>query len=152
MFYRLQHSSHFRLLLLAYLALMLFCILHFDFSLSVKCGLLLLLALVTTLEIFEQLKPLNKLQVGPQSFTVYMPQGGSIELKSLSVRPLFAGIILLRGRRHLADNQFFRLSGWGLLISSNSLSETEYLPFLRQCMALQKQELARVDAARNTYA
>ena len=152
MYYQLQHSNHFRLLLLAYLALTLFCAFHFDLSSTLKLGLLVMLVIVLLYEFRQQQKPLSKLVLGQQSFAIADLKGRWIQLDSISVRPLGAGIVLLRGHCKSSHDHWWSTSTWGLLLASDSLSQREHLPFLRHCIALQEQELIPMEAPGSAYA
>jgi hypothetical protein len=152
MYYQLQHSNHFRLLLLAYVALLLFCTFHFDLTNSLKLGLLTALTAVLVYEFQQQQKPLNKLVLGQQSFAIGNLQGRWVQLDSISVRPLGAGIVLLRGRCKSSHKRFWRKSTWGLLLASDSLSRREQLPFLRHCIALQEQNLVTMELSGGAHA
>ena len=70
MSYQLQHSNYFRLMLLAYIALLLLCIFHFDIANGLKLSLLAVLTAALVYELRQQQKPLNKLMLGQQSFAI----------------------------------------------------------------------------------
>ena len=141
MSYQLQHSNYFRLMLLAYIALFLLCIFHFDIANGLKLSLLAVLTAVLVYELRQQQKPLNKLMLGQQSFAISDLEGRWIQLDSISVRPLAAGIVLLRGRYQSNNSRFWQTSTWGLLLASDSLSQHERLSFIRHCITLQEQDL-----------
>ncbi|MDG1250036.1 MAG: hypothetical protein P8O75_05340 [Gammaproteobacteria bacterium] len=152
MSYQLQHSNYFRLMLLAYIALFLLCIFHFDIANGLKLSLLAVLTAVLVYELRQQQKPLNKLMLGQQSFAIGDLEGRWIQLDSISVRPLAAGIVLLRGRYQSNNSRFWQTSTWGLLLASDSLSQHERLSFIRHCITLQEQDLVAMELPGGAHA
>ena len=152
MSYQLQHSNYFRLMLLAYIALLLLCIFHFDIANGLKLSLLAVLTAVLVYELRQQQKPLNKLMLGQQSFAIGDIEGRWIQLDSISVRPLAAGIVLLRGRYQSNNSRFWQTSTWGLLLASDSLSQHERLSFIRHCITLQEQDLVAMELPGGAHA
>ena len=149
MSYQLQHSNYFRLMLLAYIARLLLCIFHFDIANGLKLSLL---TAVLVYELRQQQKPLNKLMLGQQSFAIGDLEGRWIQLDSISVRPLAAGIVLLRGRYQSNNSRFWQTSTWGLLLASDSLSQHERLSFIRHCITLQEQDLVAMELPGGAHA
>ena len=145
--YRLQHSNQFRVLLSAYFVLILFCLLHFNLSAALLLSLLSLLATLVGYELQQQKKPLATLVLGQHSFSVCSPQGRLLQLKTISLRPLMCGLVLLRGRRYESHKHFWQSPHWGLILASDSFSKSDYVSFLRHCIALQEQELVVVEPA-----